>query len=337
MIRTRRQSTMNVDQTTVVVVNELLAYAIHYFKCSTKDSIRRVLQERFTREDVLKAKDDLVLAWITREGPEKRQDSTNRTALTAETEDLLAMITRYDEAAGAETMETVFAAVNMAAIPPVAPEEAVNTIAIAIRMAALEGKLNSLCKTVGENVSEINDIKAAEKYEKRKKPTMAAVVASSGVSPSTGNTSGITSEIAKQQEREMRGPPSGIQTKYTDNEGFTLPKQQRRQAERKKKISNMIVGKKKDDRLQSGPTNIDIIVKKVNKQFKCKDITSYLCDEGVQVKEDDVKIISHEDLPTYSFKVKINKTDKIKVLHEDFWPEGIESRIYYNNVKHSHI
>ena len=84
-----------------------------------------------------------------------------------------------------------------------------------------------------------------------------------------------------------------------------------------------------DDRLKSGPSKIDIVVRKVRKLYSAKDVLKYMRDEGAEVAEDDIQVISHADLPTYTVRISIKWDDKDKVLNENFWPRGIESRIYF--------
>ncbi len=67
-----------------VYVNELLSYVWHYYKSSSKVSIRRVIEEKFSHKDIKIAKKLLSDLGVDMEKADGRATSNNRSVLEAD-------------------------------------------------------------------------------------------------------------------------------------------------------------------------------------------------------------------------------------------------------------
>ncbi len=86
-----------------------------------------------------------------------------------------------------------------------------------------------------------------------------------------------------------------------------------------------------DNRLKSVPLKVDIVVSRLSCDCSEEDMFQFLTDEGVE----DIEVISHEDYKTQTYTISIMKNDIEKVLNENFWHEGIESRLFVHR-RHYH-
>ena len=100
---------------------------------------------------------------------------------------------------------------------------------------------------------------------------------------------------------------------------------QRRQARRRKPITGTRAAMGK---LKGAPEpSRDLFVYRVDKLVTDEDISSYLSDNGVEVRA--IKLVSNSESRFASFKVELKVSDINKVLASDFWPEGICVRRFY--------
>ncbi len=111
-----------ITQKVEVYVNELLSYLWHYYKSSSKVTIRRVIEEKFSREDIKKAKKLLSDLGVDMEKADGRATSNNRSALEADVSDLMNGLESLDKN---EELDSIFAAVVYGKISmTITPEEA---------------------------------------------------------------------------------------------------------------------------------------------------------------------------------------------------------------------
>ena len=92
---------------------------------------------------------------------------------------------------------------------------------------------------------------------------------------------------------------------------------------------NKIVGKAKNSGLSSAstPTLSNFFISRVNKSVTVEKIKNYLRTRGVQQRN--LIKTSHRDAENASFKLTIEPKDVNRVFNENFWPEGIWIRQWY--------
>ena len=107
-----------------MMVNELLSYCMYHQKNSSTDSIKRLILDFYTPQEIKYAKKDLWEVY----GPEvlgetpARNDSHNRAAHKKEADDILEAVGIIDT--GVEAAHQIsFVAANLGRLPRVAPEE----------------------------------------------------------------------------------------------------------------------------------------------------------------------------------------------------------------------
>ena len=246
----------------------------------------------------------------------------------------------------------MFVAHDLDRVLSVAPEEAGNSVSQAMEIKKLNQNMCIVMKTLAEHTDSIGTLFDYQCLRSDKSYAGIAVSGRVGHDPQgfpplgsrpvPGKPVGSANNI--QQQRETSGKDAGSRNNgtpahsrtlaaavwdqsYKDNDGFTLPKDQVRRLERQNN-SKVVVGKRNDNRLKSGTVKVDIVVSKVSKDNTEDDILNYLIEEDIDVWPEDIHIISHEDHATHTFKIRIKRSDVVKVLNEDFWCEGIESKEY---------
>ena len=123
--------------------NELLAYTLHYFSCSSLDTLRKTILLFYTPEEISTAKDVL---WDSNVGvissnKQRRISTTTRAAHEADISDILSAISELDQRG--ELQKGKYYAVDLSRLPKHTPEES-NTVAMLDRLRALELQLSEI-------------------------------------------------------------------------------------------------------------------------------------------------------------------------------------------------
>ncbi len=84
------------QRTEKVALTELLHYATYHYSTSSKDNLRKVIQEEFDHEDIHDAKKLLSDIAVEVEKADGRRISPNRTALEADVADLMTGLENMD-------------------------------------------------------------------------------------------------------------------------------------------------------------------------------------------------------------------------------------------------
>ena len=312
--------------------NELLHYACHHYGTSAKDNIRRVIQEKFSHDDIVGAKKLLSDIGVQVEMSDGRRDGPNRTAVEADMYDLMDALEKLDQL---KDFQPKFAALDWEKVPKISPEEACNTASIAARLSTVEGLLKLLqteSKNHAENIGTLFD-------SVTKNNSFASVVGRAPVAngPPGGNRTPVQvtpsgTDHGQPARRQATGNNSKPQSPLlAAGEGANQKGQPQihtgNRSNGKPQRKKAVIGNKTDERLQSGSGKAHIIVQYVKRHFTNDNIKSYLRDENVEVHS--VETVSHEAALTKSFKVEINFNDKAKVVSEDFWPKGIGCRPWF--------
>ncbi len=108
-----------------VYINELLHYATYHYATSSKDNIKKVIQEMFDHQDLIEAKKLLSDLGVEVEKTDGRRLSPNRSALEADMMDLMTGLENLDLM---QELKPKFTAYDWAKVPKVTPEEACNTV-----------------------------------------------------------------------------------------------------------------------------------------------------------------------------------------------------------------
>ncbi len=155
-------------QTVEVYVNELLSYVWHYYHTSSRVHLKRVVEEKFSHDDIKAAKKLLSDIGVVVEKADGRVTSTNRSALEADVADLMNALDNLDND---RELHPVFAAVDHSKISmTIPPEEACSSISLAVRMSKMEAMFAIIRSDVDkqtENVGTLFDL-ATERETCRK-------------------------------------------------------------------------------------------------------------------------------------------------------------------------
>ncbi len=108
-----------------VYINELLHYASYHYTTNTRDTIKKVIQEKFDHQDIIEAKQLLSDLGVEIEKTDGRRISSNRSALEADVLDLMDGLQSLDQM---QDLKPKFTALDWNKVPKVSPEEAGNTV-----------------------------------------------------------------------------------------------------------------------------------------------------------------------------------------------------------------
>ena len=141
-----------------LVVNDVLAYAWHYIKCSSFDFLKKTLIQHFQPHEILEAKMALwKICHNKLPSMVSRQDSVSRSAKEAEVIDILNGMKKLDSE---NENIPLFVASNLSKLPKYGPEE-LDVTSIVQRLNEVEKKCESIEKiekTVGENSDSISTL-----------------------------------------------------------------------------------------------------------------------------------------------------------------------------------
>lgn len=309
-----------------IIVNELLAYCAHHYGNCARENLQRVLLQMFTCDDVIEAKQVLHTCGIDNPGPQNgHRDSTNRSALDAEVDDLLVMLGRLDEDG---SVNPTFAAVDLSKIPSVSPEEAGNAASQAVQIRKLQDQMAGVIKALGQHEESLDSLMQVQSNTAA--ASYAKIVSSGGTDDAESGSSGNGSGEAKRKQQKFPTPriqmSDAVKSKYTDSEGFVVQRDSYRKQEKdEKRQQRRVLGKSNGpNKLKGEPRKKDMVVKYVQKDYTEDDMLEHLVDNDISVWTNDIEIISHPDHPTHTFKIKVLMSEVDKMLDEDVWSEGIE-------------
>ena len=135
--------------------NELLAYILYYYSCSSIDCIKKAVISFYTPEEIYEAKEQL---WATNEGKincskHRRISTSTRAAHEADLNDIISVVSDLDRQG--DIYLGKYYAVNIGRIPKCAPEE-FNTFAMIDRMRAVEIQMAEIKELAMNNCSKIS-------------------------------------------------------------------------------------------------------------------------------------------------------------------------------------
>ena len=139
----------------VMVQNELLAYILYYYSCSSIECIKKSVLSFYTPEEIFEAKEQL---WATNDGKincskHRRISTSTRAAHEADLNDIISVISDLDRQG--DIYLGKYYAVNIGRIPKCAPEE-YNTFAMIDRMHAVEIQIAEIKELAMNNCSKIS-------------------------------------------------------------------------------------------------------------------------------------------------------------------------------------
>lgn len=347
-----------------LIQDEVLAYIDHYSQKNPVDSIKIVLQEGCSLENITKARKYLLdicdkLGCRPSHITTDRKDSPARSAQVISLDDIMEMWSIIDQ----KSYPVVFYAKNFDIVPKVEPDKVTNMMSINARMAQMEMAMQQL-QTVVETQTEVvtklttklapnenntpyrdaavRNIPASDTRQQIQDVTVTVndseVQVLSAAAPSR-SIPGVPSRapggnINRATPRLRRGSYRGDGAKSAPSASapnmatFGAPSQ--RQA--KKWGYKAVYGTKKNDTgMAAGEDGIDIFVFKVNKEFNEDSVRNYMEENGVTAKSIECK--SHQDALNKSFKVRILRKDADKVINSEFWPENIGCRMFRKQRK----
>lgn len=140
---------LNVSTDDVVVINEVLCYVSHNIHNCTKEDVIKAAYRHFDLEEIHNAKRVLYDNHPFLGEFPRRITSTNRTEIEAHAIDIVCGLIEIDTN-HAEENQVVYVAKNLSRLPRWSPNE-INQLALADKLAQLEGRFQSLEYAVSEN------------------------------------------------------------------------------------------------------------------------------------------------------------------------------------------
>ena len=138
-----------------VFISELLHYATYHYGSSTKDSIKQVIEREFDHQDIVDAKKMLSELNVQVESSDGRRSSPNRSAIEADVADLMNGLENLDKM---QDFNPKFTAWDWSKVPKVKPEEATNTVSLAIKVAKLETLYKRLADESASHTESIGNL-----------------------------------------------------------------------------------------------------------------------------------------------------------------------------------
>ena len=336
-------------------------YAQYHRDGASKDSIVKVMASFYAYDVLAEAK---CLLWSKFQETElleplqSRQTSCNRTDKEATCDDIIKAIGSLVE----NGIKVLCVAHDWNMVPKCHPE-GVAELALAEKMATLEGKLKVFEETLGEiksntvqNSQKImqlrdystqqgdNNMHATENRPctRADYPTMAEVVINSRrlLPPKQCATAVMRSVNDNHSEAAIQtARPAPVSVEESTGDGFRTPTEQRRKKiktaqreTRKNETRNQkrgtIVGKGDSTGLTAvPPPDRDFFIWRVHKSDDIKEVGDYIVRKGVDYRKLEKK--SNENARLNSFKLTISIDDMPKVNDPLFWPKGWNVRRWF--------
>lgn len=296
-----------------------------------------------------------------------RRDSTKRNAADAELADIILIVIECDKK---DKQGTVFVARDMARLPKASPEEMnavaiLDRLAVAelrIRMLQEEQSLQkakitqlAAAQPSYAAIAASKQASDAPRPEAMPQPTC-AVLNPAGPLPPPGFARTSASTAAKSggpsqpsgAPHPMGPPPApgSVRSRpHTQQRPAVFPPHNAprspsrdsrasssdfRTVQRKRKPKGVLGNKVTSDNcmLKSGPEVMDIFVSRLKASTVDSNVTDFLKDEGVNVIS--IEKVSNTNAKMNSYKIVIQYSDYNKVMKQEFWPNGIACRRFFN-------
>ena len=301
------------------IVNELLTYCFHHQKTSSRDAIKRVVLQFYNPEEISAAKVTLWDAY----GAEAlgatmaRQDSLNRAAHEAEIDDIMDVVMKLDAEVDSDVAQVQFVAYDLGRLPRVAPEE-MDLTSLVMRITQLEHKHASLENNVAKNVDNITALMDAQfqtagyagvtkSHVGHVKPGQVVRASAKSRSIPTSKPSSIreaqqqyprlpagtvgsgrdqSADILNDSDGDDDGATSGDRASG-DNDGFQLPREQRKRRARdgKKTSREPVYGSNDVTSLRAGKRTRELFVFNLDCDTTEDDLSNFLSNSNIIVSE----------------------------------------------------
>ena len=322
--RTECKTIMNVEDAWInefVVVNEVLWYADQHRHTATKDGIVRVLSCSFEVQELEEAKGLLVAKhgeFIDNELKKSRKDSANRSEKMKICEDILDMLHQLDM-----KIDLICLARNWKKVIKTHPEEMME--------ASVVEKVDEHSKQISKSDNVMSQIKADMAMLKEK---LDAVL-------DLNRTGGQESQVSAVQNTNKQGAPyaNALKKDVRPTTASNVPQESnRRQTSGQQMMPSRdrgrrpVVGRSGGDGLRVTPIPTwHYFVYKVHKEDEEDELREYITKHNVTVRN--LQKCSHNDAAFNSFKLSVSRNDADIILNEDFWPEGIRIRRWFDRQK----
>ena len=346
------------DNQNNVVLCELLAYVKCYRSRSTEFNIKQAVLRWFNAEDISGARSSLEenVKTLIPNFPhfgKKRTDSANRSAREVMVSDILEMF-KYLDAIQDHSKIPIFAAVDMAKIPPASPESAADIMSLMETLSMQQRQLTQLQETITQMRKDVNS--NTSEIERKNHNTLPNCERTSGASgggrpgePCESKKScgrNTATEVAPRIESKITDSIQGKDSNKNDaerhpsfaqkaKEASSEPNSFQFPAKRPNKGSNKgagfsrtkaprICGTSKTESFKAGPSTIQVQLTNVNSQTTSENIEDYI----KSVKDSSVAAVKIEDKSsagwdTKRYVVTFNYEHLDSVMSPDFWPEEI--------------
>ena len=365
-IKCKRQSDTTSDDVVNydnIIINEVLWYADQHRHAASKDAILKVLACHCSLEDVNIAKALMISKFGEYVNPERkknRKDSHNRTEKMKVCEDIVDGLFDIDE-----HIDITCVPLRWKKVIKVAPEE-VPDLMLAEKLVEMDSKFKLFEDALSELKAKQLVLEEQQEQQSHQRPLMSKVVSGEAKPsqsvpqmsmPSTSSVADIQPSGGHSQSQINRAgrprinQPTDQGVNIDDNDGFTLPADQRRRNIKQSRnnqrnqqqtytASNQqprerrqpTVGRGEDTNgLRATPMpSRDIFIYRVHKDDGVDVMVDYIRKKGVSVR--DITKMSHDAAKFNSFRIVVSSNDADKVLHAQFWPKGIYIRRWRDNT-----
>ena len=141
--------------------------------------------------------------------------------------------------------------------------------------------------------------------------------------------------------------PSAVATD-PPTDGFQIPRYHRKKAAavkaappkaidqtKKRRQVDVYYGNNKSDAFKGAPRKLELFVFNVEKETDMTALKDFMQEEHVKVLE--MECVSHIDSWTKSFRVLLTADDPKCTLDADFWPVGVECRLYFKKRRQTAV
>jgi hypothetical protein len=348
------------NHTDTVIIDPVLSYVIYALDNSPAGYVTNCCIQFYTIEELTRAKDiiwdvadsDVVGPYI------KRRDGPKRSAVDNVAADITSAIQKLDQAGIVPRVAVDSSGLHR--IPKVIPAET-NALSMCERMAVMESRIQQLeesmsvnvCKTItmGEKMDKITSY--ANAVTDRAGPAAskpAHVKVSPPLRPNISVQRVVTETSTKQLPRSDSRAPENVHSSLrsgtsqsadilrsrtnlmrsssqqslasaTSQQSGTFQLQRAVRKKLRRRVAP-IVGTGTSDKVRGAPEpSRDVFVYRVQSDITVGDISSYVADTNVEVRNVIQK--SQEGSKFMSFQVTVKVTDLNTLLQPDFWPCGV--------------
>ena len=213
------------------VVNEILSYVQFYANRYPVDSLKTIIAECCSHDDILSAKRVLVdiadrkYQECLKDIKDNRRDTYQRLAVFANTQDIVSILKDLDEA---QIDIPIFVARDFDKLPKATPDDACSMVSIAEKMNILEMKV---CQLQESTVQQTDFLLAQQTQQDNANNTELPEQTYVKTVANTSNQSDDVSEIPDTEERVQQN------SSHDDNDDFMLTREERRRIKRRDRMS----------------------------------------------------------------------------------------------------